>query len=111
VASFTGDLHPVPRVAVSSIQTRTPNENRSQKRGHQPGWTTVLSQGGNPSPGTAEDRRKRLDLAAKGGLLPQITPVNGLAKQGFSATGKWFYRIEVFFEILHRKIIDSNNLL
>ena len=67
--------------------------------------------GGDPSTGAAEDRRKRLDLAAKGGLLPQITPVNGLAKQGFSATGKWFYRIGVFCGILHRKIIDSNNLL
>jgi len=43
--------------------------------------------------------------------LPQITPVNGLAKQGFSATGKWFYRIGVFCGILHRKIINSNNLL
>lgn len=67
--------------------------------------------GGNRSPGTAEDGRKRLDLAAKGDLFPQITPVNGLAKQGFSATGKWFYRIGVFCGILHRKIIDSNNLL
>ena len=41
----------------------------------------------------------------------QITSANGLAKQGFSATGKWFYRIGVFCGILHRKIIDSNNLL
>jgi hypothetical protein len=43
--------------------------------------------------------------------LPQITSANALAKQGFSATGKWFYRIGVFCGILHRKIIDSNNLL
>jgi hypothetical protein len=41
----------------------------------------------------------------------QITPANGLAKQGFSATGKWFYRIEVFCGILHRKILDSANPL
>jgi len=47
----------------------------------------------------------------RGGPLPQITPANGLAKQGFSATGKWFYRIGVFCGILHRKILDSNNLL
>jgi hypothetical protein len=44
-------------------------------------------------------------------VLPQITPVNGLAKQGFSATGKWFSRIGVFYGILRRKILDSNNLL
>ena len=111
VASFTGNLHPVPRVAVSSIQTRTPNENRSQKE--------AINWGGPPFCRKAEihprarlkTRRKRLDLAAKGGLLPRITPVNGLAKQGFSATGKWFYRIGVFCGILRCKIIDSSNLL
>jgi hypothetical protein len=43
--------------------------------------------------------------------LPQITSANGLAKQGFSATGKWFYRIGVFCGILHRKMLDPNNLL
>jgi hypothetical protein len=43
--------------------------------------------------------------------VPQITPVNGLAKQGFSATRKWFYRIGVFCGILRCKILDSNNLL
>jgi hypothetical protein len=64
---------------------------------------SIHGRGGRPS--EASRRRGRRSL------LLQITPVNGLAKQGFSATGKWFYRIEVFFEILHRKIIDSNNLL
>jgi hypothetical protein len=43
--------------------------------------------------------------------LPQIASANGLAKQGFSATGKWFYRIGVFCGILRCKILDSNNLL
>jgi hypothetical protein len=32
--------------------------------------------------------RKHLDGGARGRPLPQITPANGLAKQGFSATGK-----------------------
>jgi hypothetical protein len=67
--------------------------------------------GGNPSTGAAEDGRKRVDPATGGGPLPQITSANGLAKQGFSATGNWFYRIGVFCGILHRKILDSSNLL
>jgi hypothetical protein len=44
-------------------------------------------------------------------LRPQITPVNGLAKQGFFATGKWFYRTGVFCGILRRKMLDTNNIL
>jgi hypothetical protein len=43
--------------------------------------------------------------------LPQITAANGLAKQDFSATGKWFYWIEVFCGMLRREMLDSNNLL
>jgi hypothetical protein len=56
-------------------------------------------------------RESALEFAPRSGLLPQITPVNGLAKQGFFATGNWFYRIGVFCEILHRKMLDPNNIL
>jgi hypothetical protein len=43
--------------------------------------------------------------------LPQITAANELAKQVFSATGKWFSRIGVFYGMLRCKILDFNNLL
>jgi hypothetical protein len=36
---------------------------------------------------------------AEGNLWPQITSANWLAKQDFSATGKWFYRIGVLRDI------------
>jgi hypothetical protein len=43
--------------------------------------------------------------------LAQITSASGLAKQGFLATGKCFYRIGVICGMLRRKILDSINLL
>jgi hypothetical protein len=43
--------------------------------------------------------------------LLRSTPAKRLAKQGFSATGKRFYRIDLVNGLLQREMFDISNAL